>query len=336
MPFGCADAFGGAQNQCGDGSAIVKFMSVTRRRLNGVQTLQFLSMALPGVALLALFSYLPLVGMIIAFKEYRPIDGLFGSAWIGFKNFEFLFGSASTWRITWNTLFLNGLFIVTSTLAALSLAILINEAQSRSRAGRLLSSFYQSALFFPFFISYVIVSYFMFALLDADSGMFNRILISVGAQPINWYASPQYWTVILVVINLWKGVGFSVIIYLSGLLAIDATYYEAAEIDGASKWQQIRFITLPFLMPLVTMTVLLAIGRIFFADFGLFYFVPRDQSLLYPTTDVVDTFVFRALRNLGDFGMAGAAAFYQSLVGFVLIVLANWVVRWRDPDRALF
>ncbi len=307
-----------------------------RGRFDSAITWQFIAMTIPGLILLGIFSYIPLVGMIIAFKEYRPLDGLFGSAWVGFKNFEFLFGSESTWRITWNTLYLNGLFIITSTVAALTLAIMIGESQSRSRVGKTLSSFYQSALFFPFFISYVIVSYFMFALLDADNGMINRILISFGQAPINWYASPQYWTVILVITNLWKTVGFSVIIYLSGLLSIDHTYYEAAEIDGATKWQQIRFITLPFLMPLVIMTVLLAIGRIFFADFGLFYFVPRDQSLLYPTTDVVDTFVFRALRNLGDFGMAGAAAFYQSVIGFVLIVVANWIVRWRDPERALF
>jgi putative aldouronate transport system permease protein len=308
----------------------------TKPRFHLLQTLEFAAMALPGIALLAVFSYLPLVGIIIAFKEYRPIEGLFNSEWIGFKNFEFLFTSSSTWQVTWNTLWLNSIFILTSTLLALVLAILINEAQSRSRVGKALSSFYQSTLFFPFFISYVIVSYFMFALLDADNGMVNRILAPFGIDPINWYASPQYWTGILVIVNLWKTVGFSVIIYLSGLLGIDRTFYEAAEIDGATKWHQIRYITLPSLMPLITITVLLAVGRIFFADFGLFYFVPRDQSLLYSTTDVIDTYVFRSLRTLGDFGMAGAAALYQSVVGFVLIVVVNAIVRWRDPERALF
>jgi putative aldouronate transport system permease protein len=216
---------------------------------------------------------------------------------------------------------------------ALGLALALYELNKSSRR---LVGLYQSALFFPFFISFVIVSYFTFALFNTDTGILNTVLKTFGLTSINWYTEARYWPLILLLVNLWKGVGFGVVIYLAGMLAIDRGYYEAAEIDGASQWQQIRFITLPLLAPLITINLLLAIGRIFYADFGLFYFVPRDSSLLYPTTDVIDTFVFRALRSLGDFGMAGAAGLYQSVVGFILVIFSNWVVRRYDPERALF
>ena len=305
----------------------------TRLNSRARQTLALLSMTLPGVLLLLIFSYLPLTGLIIAFKNYRAADGIFGSAWAGLKNFEFLFASGAAWRITLNTLWLNGLFIITTLVFSLTLALLINEVRSRSRA---LSSFYQTALFFPFFLSYVIISYFTYALLNTDQGLLNGIFKSLGLEPVRWYAEPSRWPLILVLVNLWKNVGFSVVIYLSGMLAIDPEYYEAAALDGASKAQQVRFITLPMLSPLITITVLLAIGRIFFTDFGLFYFITRDTSLLYPSTDVIDTYVFRALRQLGDFGMAGAAGLYQSVIGFALVMFSNWIVKRRDPERALF
>jgi putative aldouronate transport system permease protein len=224
-------------------------------------------------------------------------------------------------------------FIATTLVVSLALALLINEVRQRHQP---LVGFYQSALFFPFFISYVIVSYFAFAIFSTDNGLANVFLKNLGIDPVNWYAEPQYWPLILILVNLWKSVGFSVVIYLSGMLSIDPEYFDAAAIDGASKWQQIRFITFPLLAPLVTINILLQIGRIFFADFGLFYFVTRDSSLLYPTTDVIDTYVFRALRSLGDFGMAGAAALYQSVVGLLLVLLSNWIVKRQDPERALF
>lgn len=308
--------------------------SLKRRSRHGSrENLALLLMTVPGLALMLLFSYLPMGGAIIAFKNYRAADGLFASAWVGFKNFEFLFASGTAWRITLNTLALNAAFILTTLVAALALALLINEVRHRNRW---LVGFYQSALFFPFFVSYVIVSYFAFAVFSTDNGLANKFLSGVGLDPVRWYAEPRYWPWILVLVNLWKGVGFSVVIYLSGMLGIDPEYFDAAAMDGASKWQQVRFITLPLLAPLITINVLLQIGRIFFADFGLFYFVPRDSSLLYSTTDVIDTYVFRALRSLGDFGMAGAAALYQSVVGFLLVLFSNWIVKRRDPERALF
>jgi putative aldouronate transport system permease protein len=292
-----------------------------------------LLMTLPGLILLLVFSYLPMFGVIVAFKDFKAVKGIFDSDWIGFKNFEFLFGTSDAWRITFNTLFLNALFIVTSTLGAIAVALLLNEVRERTKK---LTNFYQSALLLPHFISYVIVGYFVFAFLNTDSGLVNKTLAGFGVDSISWYSSPQYWPAILTSVNLWKNVGFNSIIYLSGILAINPEYFEAARIDGATKWKQTTRITIPLITPLIIITTLLAIGRIFYADFGLFFQVTRDNGLLYPTTDVLDTYVYRALRVSGDVGMAAAAGLYQAVVGFVLVVAANWVVRRIDSDKALF
>ena len=314
------------------------FKKAETGRLAGFQRLftkngSLLLMALPGLLLLLIFSYLPMFGIIIAFKDYRAAKGIFDSDWIGFKNFEFLFGTEDAWRITFNTLFLNALFIVTSTIGAIGVALLLNEVREKTKK---LTNFYQSALLLPHFISYVIVGYFVFAFLNTDSGLVNKTLAGFGVDSISWYSSPQYWPAILTSVNLWKNVGFNSIIYLSGILAINPEYFEAARIDGATKWKQITKITIPLIMPLIIITTLLAIGRIFYADFGLFFQVTRDNGLLYPTTDVLDTYVYRALRVSGDIGMAAAAGLYQAVVGFILVVAANWVVRRVDADKALF
>ncbi|MBC8076595.1 MAG: sugar ABC transporter permease [Chloroflexales bacterium] len=295
------------------------------------RNLSFLLMALPGLLLLAVFAYLPMFGIVIAFKEYRAVDGIWGSAWAGLDNFRFLFGSQDAWRITHNTLLLNTLFILSNLVASLALALLLYELRSPW-----MTTFYQSALFFPFVISWVIVGYFAFAFLNTNNGLLNQILAQFGIGPTRWYAAPQYWQAILTLVSLWKSAGFGCVIYLAGMLAINPEYYEAARVDGASKWQQTWSITLPLLQPLIVINVLLAVGRIFYADFGLFYNVTRDSSQLYPTTDVIDTYVFRALRTTGDVGMAAAAGFYQAVVGFVLVILSNWLVRRVDAEKALF
>ncbi len=294
-------------------------------------TLALTMMALPGVLMLLVFAYLPMIGLVIAFKNYKFEQGMLGSAWVGLDNFRFLFGTDQAWRITRNTLLMNSLFIVSGTVVALTIALLMNEIYTS-----FMSKFYQTMLFFPHFISWVIVSYFVFGFLGGEGGLVNKLLVSMGMQSIAWYRSPQYWPAVLTLANLWNGIGFGSIVYLAGILGIDTTYFEAAKIDGASKWQQIRYITLPLLLPLVIILVLLSIGRIFNADFGLFYFVPRNNPQLYPTTDVIDTFVYRSLVQLGDISMAAAAGFYQSVVGFVLVVLANWTVRKINQDYSLF
>ncbi|MEZ4711485.1 MAG: ABC transporter permease subunit [Caldilineaceae bacterium] len=293
--------------------------------------LTLLSMALPGIVLLFIFAYLPMVGLLIAFKDYRFADGILGSAWVGFNNFRFLFGTDTAWRITRNTLLMNSLFIIVNTAASLTIAVLLNEV-FKSR----MTKYYQTLLFFPYFISWVIASYFVFAFLNTQGGILNQWLDWLGVAPTAWYRSPQYWPAILTLANLWNGVGFGSIVYLAGILGIDPMLFEAAKIDGASKWQQVRYITMPMLLPLVIILTLLAIGRIFNADFGLFFFLPRDTPMLYPTTDVIDTFVYRSLVQLGDISMAAAAGFYQSVVGFVMVVVANWIVRRINADYSLY
>lgn len=214
---------------------------------------------------------------------------------------------------------------------SLTVALLLNEVRNAN-----LTRFYQSAIFFPYFVSWVIVGMFSFAILNADNGLLNALMVKIGLQPIHWYAEAPYWPAILTIVNLWKSSGYWSIIYLAAILGISTEYYEAAMIDGASRFQQIFNITLPLLLPLIIINVLLSVGRIFFADFGLFYYVTNNQSMLFATTDVIDTYVFRALRSMGDFGMAAAAGLYQSVVGFLLIILSNWVVKRIDPEKSLF
>jgi putative aldouronate transport system permease protein len=300
-------------------------------RRNLQTNLALTTMALPGVIFLFIFAYLPMVGLVIAFKDYKFAEGIWGSAWVGFENFRFLFGTDQAWRITRNTLLMNSIFIATGTTASLTIAILMNEIYT-SR----MSKYYQTMLFFPYFISWVIVSYFVFGFLNGDTGIANKFLKLFGVDTIAWYRSPEYWPYILTLANLWNGVGFGSIVYLAGILGIDTQLFEAAKIDGATKWQQIRYIMLPMLLPLIIILVLLSIGRIFNADFGLFFFVPRNTPMLYSTTDVIDTFVYRSLVELGNISMAAAAGFYQSLVGFVMVVMANWIVRRVNQDYSLF
>lgn len=296
-------------------------------RQNGV----FLLMALPALVQLFIFAYLPLPGMLLAFKDYRAADGLWGSPWTGLQNFQFLFGTELAWRIIRNTLFINTLFIVTSLLASLGIAVLLHEIIDSFEA-----RIYQSILFFPYFVSYVIVGYFVFIFLSTDGGVINNGLEALGAQGINWFGEPQYWPWILTLVNSWHSLGYFTIIYLAGMLAINPEYYEAARIDGASRWQEIWYVMLPLLRPLIIINVLLAVGRIFFANFDLFLNVTRMQGAILSTTDVIDTYVYRSLAVLGNFEMSSAAGFFQAVVGLLLILGANWIVRRVDSDQALF
>lgn len=290
-----------------------------------------IAMVAPGVIWIFVFSYVPLFGLVIAFKDYRFDQGILGSAWAGLANFRYLVSTGDGWRMTRNTLLLNAGFIVSEMIVALAVAILLYRIQRH-----FLARFYQASLFLPYFVSWVIAGVFVFALLNSDTGLVNQQLIAHGLDKIQWYSSPQYWPAILTLANLWKGVGFWSIIYFAGILGISPEYYEAAEVDGATGWRQTWHITLPLLAPLVTINVLLCIGRIFYADFGLFFHVTRDQGLLYSTTDVIDTYVFRALIRTSSISMAAAAGFYQAVVGFALVCVSNWVVRRIDPDKSLF
>lgn len=284
-------------------------------------------MALPGIILMILFKYLPLSGIVLAFKQYNIRDGIFGSAWNGLKNFEYLFRTKDAWIITRNTLGYNLMFIVLDLVLAVTMAIILNELHQK-RAAKV----YQTIFMAPYFLSWVVVSFIAYSLLSVDNGFINRAF----GLNVTWYSQTSAWPVILVVFQIWKTLGYSTVMYLGSIVGISNDYYEAALMDGATKWQQIKYITLPSLKGMMIVLTILAIGKIFYADFGLFYQLPRNSGPLFPVTNVIDTYVYRALKENGNIGMSAAASLYQSLVGFVLVLTSNFIVRKIDPDSALF
>jgi putative aldouronate transport system permease protein len=288
-------------------------------------------MALPAVAVVFVICYMPMPGIILAFKDYKPGLGIWGSHWTGLKNFQFLFDSGIAWQIIRNTVFLNILFIGAANVFSLIMAVMMNEIYTRY-----IAKVFQSFLFFPHFVSWVLVGYFTFAFLNADNGFVNSVLVKIGMAPVNWYAQPTYWIPILVFLSLWKGLGYFTIIYLAGMLGINPEYYEAARIDGANKLQEMWYISLPLIRPLVIINVLLAIGRIFFANFDFIWNVTRDTGMLLSTTNVIDTYIYRSMAAIGNFNLAAAAGFFQAIAGFILVLIANWAVRKIDNEQALF
>ncbi|WP_412761570.1 ABC transporter permease [Paenibacillus chibensis] len=296
----------------------------------------FLLMVLPATIWFLLFSYLPMVGTIIAFKSYRySRDGfwasLFQSDWVGFKNFKFLFATHDAYIITRNTLLYNLAFIILGLICSVAMAVVLSEIVNKK-----LAKVYQTGMFLPHFLSWVIIGYFAFAFLSEDKGVLNQILTGMGMHPISWYSDKTYWPVILIVMNVWKELGYTSVMYLAAIVGIDRSYYEAAMIDGASKWQQFKNITLPAISPLIITLTLLNVGRIFYSDFGLFFQLPRDSGALYAVTNTIDTYVYRGLTATGEIGMSTAAGLYQSLVGFILVMAANLIVRRIDKDSSLF
>ncbi len=284
-------------------------------------------MALPGIILMILFKYLPLSGIVLAFKQYNIQDGIFGSAWNGLKNFEYLFRTKDAWIITRNTLGYNLLFIVLDLVLAVTMAIILNELHQKKAA-----KVYQTIFMAPYFLSWVVVSFVAYSLLSVDNGFINRAF----GLNVTWYSEPRVWPFILIIFQVWKTLGYSTVMYLGSIVGISNDYYEAALMDGATKWQQIRYITLPSLKSMMIVLTILAIGKIFYADFGLFYQLPRNSGPLFPVTNVIDTYVYRALKENGNIGMSAAASLYQSLVGFVLVLVSNFIVRKIDKDSALF
>ena len=288
-------------------------------------------MALPGVIYLFINNYMPLPGLVLAFKNYSARKGIFGSDWAGLSNFKYLFATDDAFIITRNTILYNVVFIIVNLVCAIAVAIILSELTCKAK------KFYQSAILLPFLISYVIISYLVFAFLSTENGFINNMILgALGMEPISWYSEKKYWPFILVLVNTWRGIGYNCIIYLSTILGFDRTFYEAAAIDGASKWQQITKITIPMLKPTIIMLTLMAVGRIFYSDFGLFYQVPKNSGALLPVTNTIDTYVYRGLLELGDISMSAAAGVYQSLVGFILVLGANLLVRKIDRESALF
>ena len=289
-------------------------------------------MMLPALLYLLINNYIPMAGMVIAFKKLNFAKGIWASPWAGLDNFKFLFSSKDAWIITRNTLLYNVAFILINMVVGIAIAILITEVRNTK-----LKKVYQSAILLPFLMSMVILSYIVYALLSAENGLVNNSILPLfHIDPIQWYQKPKYWPAVLIIANCWKGVGYGCLIYIASLIGIDPSFYEAARLDGASKWQEITKITLPSLVPTIITLLLLSIGRIFYSDFGLFYQVPMNSGVLFPTTNVIDTYVYRALIEQGNISMSSAAGVYQSLVGLCVVMLSNWIVRKVDKDQALF
>ncbi len=307
-------------------------MSTKKSKIKYAKSGPLLLIAAPGLLYLLINNYIPMFGIFLAFKNFSYKKGIWKSPWNGLQNFKFLFQTKDAFIMTRNTILYNLAFIVLGTVVAIAIAIFLNALGESLR-----TKFFQSALLLPNLMSWVIIAYMVYAFLNSDSGFINNtILNALGKEDIAWYMERKYWPFILTFVYLWKNAGYMSIIYLAAIAGIDKSVYEAASLDGASKMQQIFRITLPLLKPTVIIMTLMAVGRIFFSDFGLFYQVPMNSGALYATTQTIDTYVYRGLMELNDVGMSAAAGLFQSVLGFIIVVSANAFVRKVDSDNALF
>ncbi len=286
-------------------------------------------MTIPAAVLCIIFNYLPMFGIVIAFKDYSPARGIWGSEWIGLQNFKAFFSGPDAWLITRNTLAYNIVFIMLGTFLAIIMAIALSEITNK-----LASRTYQTIALMPHFLSYVIVGYVTLSFLSTENGVLNKQLLPLlGMEPISWYSEPKFWPFILFLVREWKGIGYSGIVYLAAIAGISPEYYEAASIDGAGRWKQIYHITLPSLKPMITILTIMNLGGIFNADFGLFYNIPMNSGLLFPTTNVLSTYIY---RSMGDASFSTAAGLYVSIVGFAMVCGVNALVRKFDSENSLF
>ncbi|MCC3372158.1 sugar ABC transporter permease [Cohnella sp. REN36] len=297
----------------------------------------FYLMMAPALVVLIINNYIPMIGGLIAFKNMTYASPSFfqnfmDSPWVGWDNFHYMFTSSDAWRITRNTILYNAVFIVMNLIVGVSFALMFNAMRNRRQA-----KLHQTIMFLPYFLSMIILSYLVYAFLNPDIGIMNRFILPwFGAQPIDWFSDPKWWPVILPIVNTWKGIGYYAVIYLAAIVGIDNEYYEAAHMDGATKWRQVWSITIPLIRPVIIIMTLLQIGRIFYADFGLFFQVTRNAGALYDTTLVIDTYVYQGFLVTGDIGMSSAAGLYQAVIGFILVLTANLIVRRISKDDALF
>ena len=305
---------------------------IKKKKIRWKQYLPIYLLALPGIIYMICNNYLPMFGIVIAFKKLNFAKGILASPWCGLKNFEFLFKSSTAFTMIRNTICYNVLWLILGHVLAIASAILLNEITNRFRA-----RFYQSVILLPYLMSWVVVSYLVFAFLSADTGMFNNsILKPLGIAPVNWYSESKYWPFILTFVNHWKNNGYTMIVYFASIVGISQEYYEAAMLDGATKWQQIKHITIPQLVPTIITLMILSVGRIFASDFGLFYQIPRNTGALYNATQTIDVYVYNALMQRSDYGMASAASVFQSIVGFLMVMVTNAIVRKVSRENAMF
>ena len=293
--------------------------------------LQLLTLALPGVLALLIFSYLPMFGIVIAFKKYNPNLGILASNWIGLRNFEFFFASQDCWRVMRNTIGYSIAFLATDVFFGVLLAVLCYNLKSQKALKA-----YHTTIILPKFMSTVIIAYIVYALLAPTSGVINSLVVALGGERINWYAEPKYWPFILTITHIWQTVGMNSVVYYASLVGLDTELLEAAELDGANRVQKVWYVMVPHLTGVIIILTILGIGSIFSGDFGLFYVVTKNSGRIYDVTDVIDTYIYRGLTQLSNVGMSTAAGLYQSVVGFIMVLFANWVVTKIDPDSAMF
>ncbi len=305
--------------------------SKNKSGLSGTNQWEFHAMVFPTVFMLFIFSYLPFCGIILAFKKFNFIDGILGSPWCGFDNFKFLFASGKAWVLTRNTILYNLAFMVFSTVFEVTLAIFLSEMKSMK-----FKKIAQTMMLFPNFISMVVVGIFMYNFLNYDTGIINNVLETLGFDRVQIYAQPNMWPPILVITYMWKSYGYGSIIYLAAIMGFDRECYEAAEIDGANLWQRTRYITIPMLKPTVIILVIMALGRLVKGNFELFYQLIGDNGLLIEKTDIIETYVFRSVLSATELGVSTATGLYQSILSFVMVITANWVVKKIESDYALF
>lgn len=309
--------------------ASVKNKAVTDFRKK--EETELFTMQLPGIIFVIIFFYLPMIGIIIAFKDYKFNAGIFGSKWNGFKNFEFLFQSNTFFTLVRNTVGYNVVFIVLTKVIGVICAVLLYNIRCKFAI-----KIIQSGIFIPYLLSWIVVSYVSYAYLAYDTGTVNNILEFFGQERITFYTEPKYWPYILVFFHLWKSIGFDTLVYYGTILAIDTTLFEAASLDGCTYLKRIRYIVLPHLKTTIIMLLILAIGGICRSDFGLFFYIPQDTGALYSVTDTLDTYIMRAIRTSGNLGSASAAGLIQSFVGLFLVLISNHIVKKVDADSALF
>nr|WP_148929276.1 ABC transporter permease subunit [Paenibacillus methanolicus] len=288
-------------------------------------------MMLPAFVFFLVFSYFPMAGMIVAFKSYTYTDGIFGSPWAGFENFEFFFQSGKAWLVTKNTIVYNVVFMIVNNVLEITIAVILFEL-----AGKVFKKILQSVIFLPYFISWVVAGAIVYNFLNYEFGSINTLLKSLGFPPVNFYNTPGLWPYILVFFSAWKAVGYGTVIYLASIAGIDTEMYEAAKIDGANVLQRIFYITLPSIVPTMIVLLLLKVSQIARGDFGLFYQLIGNNGLLYDKTDIIDTFSFRSLLDMQEFGMAAAVGLYQSVLCFLIILMTNEAVKRVNKESSLF
>lgn len=303
--------------------------NVRMNKLHRKDNVTLWMLAIPGVVALLMFNYIPMFGLVIAFKDYVPVQGIFGSEWNGLDNFKFFFSSVDAVRTLRNTIGYSLMFIVVDVIAGLAVAIALYNL--KTRLGR---KAYNTIMILPRFLSMVLVAYIAYGLLSLN-GVVNSLLKMIGMETVSFYTEPGYWPVILTIVHIWASVGMNSIMYLANLSSLDTSLVEAARIDGANRWQVIRNIYIPHLYPIISVLIILAIGKIFNGDFGLFYQVPMDKGTLYPTTDIIATYVYRGLAE-GNFAVSAAVGMFQSVAGCIMVVLSNLVVKKISPENSLF